>query len=530
MPFRRMFPHGADEFRRNSLGAAGTMERRPHAETPAAAQTVQFTASIATQIAVRQRKNIEPAIGSSHQKGISMISFRRTALAAAVSAAGLLSLNVVQAAGIDEFQSKVNAIAAQHGTQAPDVRKELTAQVKTQNEEKNREAELTNALKKVSPIERVVAIDAKTIRAIQSQDGRIMYLVDNGRFAFVGKMFDIWNRKELSTIEEIAQAVNHIDLKRMGFKLDKVNHVSLGSGAKHVTIFVDPQCGWCHKLLAEIDAEPAYLKEYTFDFVIVPMLGERSTALSKKLWCAKTDDQKIKFNALLKGARTIEALEQKESCDTKVFDDTRLISQAVGVQAVPMLIAHDGRFERGKPRSLDAFLKGEAQPEKAPAAPKKTHVDLKAVGFDLSKLNHVSVGTGEKHVTAFVDPQCSWCHKLMAEIQNDPELMKAFTFDFVVISVLGDRSTALAEKFLCADETDQLKKFKALSIGGSAIDAMKAKASCDKSALAASEDMKKKIGIEGVPFVIAPDGRSVPGKPRDLRAFLGVKRTADAGK
>ena len=59
---------------------------------------------------------------------------------------------------------------------------------------------------------------------------------------------------------------------------------------------------------------------------------------------------------------------------------------------------------------------------------------------------------------------------------------------------------------------------------------MKAKASCDKSALAASEDMKKKIGIEGAPFVIAPDGRSVPGKPRDLRAFLGVKRTADAGK
>ena len=108
--------------------------------------------------------------------------------------------------------------------------------------------------------------------------------------------------------------------------------------------------------------------------------------------------------------------------------------------------------------------------------------------------------------------------------------MKAFTFDFVVISVLGDRSTALAEKFLCADETDQLKKFKALSIGASAIDAMKAKPSCDKSALAASEDLKKKIGIEGAPFVIAPDGRSVPGKPRDLRAFLGVKRTADAGK
>ena len=62
---------------------------------------------------------------------------------------------------------------------APNVKKDLEAQARVDaQEEQTREA-----LAKVSPIERIVAIDADVIRAIKSKDGKIMYLVDNGRFA-----------------------------------------------------------------------------------------------------------------------------------------------------------------------------------------------------------------------------------------------------------------------------------------------------------------------------------------------------------
>lgn len=280
-------------------------------------------------------------------------------VATLIAAMGTLAVTGANAAGIEAFQDKVNKIAAEHGVKAPDVKKELTAKTNTQSkEEAETEANTKAALSRVAPIERVVTIEANAIRAIKATDGKIMYLVDNGRFAFVGKMFDVWNRQELSTIEEIADAVQKINLDRMGFKLDRVNHISVGQGAKHITIFVDPQCGWCHRLMGEINAKPELMKDYTFDFVVVPVLGDRSTQLAKKLYCANTESDEVKYKALTGGARTIEALEQKadEDCDLEVFNQTRTVAQAVGVQSVPMLIAHDGRWERGKPHDLMAFL------------------------------------------------------------------------------------------------------------------------------------------------------------------------------
>ncbi|WP_443743204.1 thioredoxin fold domain-containing protein [Sutterella sp.] len=262
---------------------------------------------------------------------------------------------------IEAFQQKVNAIAAKNGVAAPDVKKELAGQAKKESREENPEdAAMRRALSEVPPIERVVAIDANVIRAIKNKEGRIMFLVDNGRFAFVGKMIDVWNRKELSTIEDIADAVSHIDLDRMGFKLDRVNHITVGSGAKQVVAFVDPQCGWCHKLMDEINDKPELMKNYTFNFVVVPVLGERSNTLSKRLFCAKTTDQQAKYQALVSGARAIEKLDQKDDCDLEIFNQTRTVANAIGVQGVPFIISDDGRFERGKPRDLMAFLDPDA--------------------------------------------------------------------------------------------------------------------------------------------------------------------------
>lgn len=302
---------------------------------------------------------------SPHIKANTMQKFRQTAVksllvTSILALAGIQAVSAApQAEGINAFQQKVNQIAAKNGVPAPDVKKELQAKTEASSEAEE-EARTQEALRNVSPIERIVAIKADTIRAIKARDGKIMYLVDNGRFAFIGKMVDVWNRKELSTIEDIADAVSHIDLARMGFRLEKVNHISAGTGEKHVTVFVDPQCGWCHKLMAEFEADPSFREKYTFDFVVVPVLGDRSAQLAKKLWCAKTNDQEEKFRALMGGARAVEALEQQEDCDLEVYEQTRIIAQAVGVQGVPMIISHDGRFERGKPQNLKAFLEPNA--------------------------------------------------------------------------------------------------------------------------------------------------------------------------
>lgn len=84
----------------------------------------------------------------------------------------------------------------------------------------------------VPQIERIIEMDAEKIRAIRSVDGRTMFMVDNGRFVFVGDMFDMWQRKRLKTMDDIAEAVRKIDLKGAGFDLENANKFSLGKGKK----------------------------------------------------------------------------------------------------------------------------------------------------------------------------------------------------------------------------------------------------------------------------------------------------------
>lgn len=287
-----------------------------------------------------------------------------------------------QGQGLQILQQKVNASAEKLGIPAPDVRKELMGG----KEEKEQEAKKVRGqgsnpspsnpltLSSLPKIDRIVAIPANTVRAIEGRDGRVLYLVDNGRFALVGTMVDIWNRKKLSSLDEIEDAVNHIDLTRMGFDVEKTNHIKIGNVGKRdsnespVTIFVDPRCGWCHRLLKEIQSSPDLLEKYAFNIVVVSVLGDESKALAKRLVCAKESkegiDSRKKFQALVEGRSGLmdeNLLPQipKSECEArakKVLRNTELQQHALDINSVPFVISSDKRFVRGKPQDLRAFL------------------------------------------------------------------------------------------------------------------------------------------------------------------------------
>lgn len=76
-----------------------------------------------------------------------------------------LSVVSVSTAGLDTFQQKINQIAQENGAAAPDVKKELSGTANS-NAEQPKQKQASPA---VSPIDRVVAIDADVIRAIQAK-------------------------------------------------------------------------------------------------------------------------------------------------------------------------------------------------------------------------------------------------------------------------------------------------------------------------------------------------------------------------
>ncbi len=140
-------------------------------------------------------------------------------------------------------------------------------------------------------------------------------------------------------------------------------------------------------------------------------------------------------------------------------------------------------------------------------------IDLKRMGLDIDTLNTVSLGAGPKQVVVFVDPRCHYCHALMNDAQA---LVKQYTFKLVAIPVLGEESNQLAKTMSCAKNKKQALK----ALANQTLDKLPTRSDCsteqyDRTLLAA-----QLINIEGVPYVIAPNGRISYGRPLNLKAWL----------
>lgn len=263
---------------------------------------------------------------------------------------------------IEEFQQKVNKIAAEKGIPAPDIKKVLESENKHQQELAKARANF-----KESPIEGIVEIEADKVRVIQGKDGRLLYLIGGGRFALTGTLIDVWERKTLTSLKSIAEAKSRMNLKALGLDVTKLNTIVVGSGKEVATVIVDPRCSWCHQLLremlegADLSAKGSdgnsLLSKYTFHIVVAGIMGQRSKELAAKIACAQASDRE-KLDALYKGPEAIDKLKQIEKCDNKRVSLTDLNMQVMGIRGVPVVVAPDYRYQRGKPVSLEAFLSG----------------------------------------------------------------------------------------------------------------------------------------------------------------------------
>lgn len=140
-------------------------------------------------------------------------------------------------------------------------------------------------------------------------------------------------------------------------------------------------------------------------------------------------------------------------------------------------------------------------------------IHFKSMGMDVDTLNTVSMGHGDQEVVVFVDPQCAVCHHLM----DDAKLLVAeYTFKFIVIPALGAESNRLAKGLYCAkDKTHALD-----ALMNNTLDSLVSKATCDPSQYDQTLLTAHFIGIAGVPFVVAPDGRISKGRPNNLQSWL----------
>tara|TARA_R110002051_G_scaffold185933_1_gene255310 strand:- start:18 stop:569 length:552 start_codon:yes stop_codon:yes gene_type:complete len=125
-------------------------------------------------------------------------------------------------------------------------------------------------------IREIIPLPINGMSAIDNA-GQVMYASSNGRFVFIGQMYDLWKGTSLNSMGDIQQAATRIYLDGLQLHPRDLNTVTFGNGPIDITIFTDPLCEHCHALANEAKA---YQDDYTFYLVVVPALSDESERLS----------------------------------------------------------------------------------------------------------------------------------------------------------------------------------------------------------------------------------------------------------
>jgi thiol:disulfide interchange protein DsbC len=143
-------------------------------------------------------------------------------------------------------------------------------------------------------------------------------------------------------------------------------------------------------------------------------------------------------------------------------------------------------------------------------------VDLKRLGLDPASLGVIDLGSGEEEVVAFVDPRCPHCRDLLEKI---PDLAERYRFRLVPLPVLGRDSETDVVRLDCLAESDPAAASEAL-LASDVAALPEAAGTCGQATAQRALVTARLLGIRGVPYLIAPDGRLQQGAPADLQAWL----------
>jgi len=145
------------------------------------------------------------------------------------------------------------------------------------------------------------------------------------------------------------------------------------------------------------------------------------------------------------------------------------------------------------------------------------HIDLDHMGLNIGDLTHFDYGTGKRDVVVFLDPRCPHCKATLRQMKA---LAQDYRFRIVPVPVLGRKSQVLMKHMGCVPAAARDKVTKALM--NDAYDTLPAEdPNCDLAPLQRVLVTAQIIGIRGVPYLIAPDGRISEGEPSGgLKAWL----------
>jgi len=229
-------------------------------------------------------------------------------------------------------------------------------QIPTPKTDTEMTVEVKDIMKSVDEVKRLPVNGLSMIKA----DNKQFLITDNGHFVITGnfKLVDMWQGKILGSIAD-TNGINKVDLRKIGLNPDELSALTIGSGKREVTIFVDPQCHYCHDLIGQL--EPLG-KEYQFKLVLIPVLGKESAEITKKLICNKDKAQSLK--ALVDQDYTkLPDFTKDGRCDLKPLQKAVVATKLLDIQGVPYIFLASKNTHRGGAKSFKTLLEKDLEDE-----------------------------------------------------------------------------------------------------------------------------------------------------------------------
>ena len=196
---------------------------------------------------------------------------------------------------------------------------------------------------------RIIEMPVNGLLAYEAQNGSVIFMSKNGRYVFQGKMTDVWSAKNLISSEQILESAHSLPFETMGVDFDDYGALTLGYGPKVVHVITDPLCPACTKLNR---AMQELKDQYTFKILVLPALGGQSVDLSARIACEP--NRKKALQAFLD--KESDQLPLPNNCNFDAFKTASVVSDLIGVDAVPFIIAPDSSVNRGMPEDFEAWL------------------------------------------------------------------------------------------------------------------------------------------------------------------------------
>lgn len=213
-------------------------------------------------------------------------------------------------------------------------------------------AELPANALDMSGITDMTTLPTEGLKIIATDRGMIA-VTSNGRWVIKGTVYDTWQMRAVRSVADVRESANKIDLERLKVDIDGLEPLYVGTpGKPEVVAYIDPYCDACTALVRQMQAIG---DEYRFKLLLIGVATKESADLVRTLGCSPDDAAE---RALVTGDYS--GLKPDPDCDLDPMRRTLITAQLFGVDALPFLIAPDGRIRKSAPQDLSGWLEAES--------------------------------------------------------------------------------------------------------------------------------------------------------------------------